>query len=77
TGPADSYFHDLEMKYPGPVGGLITPSETWTGYARQFGREVTLALPNAKTLQKVSLAFKQDKKQGILLPAEMEVELSK
>jgi hypothetical protein len=77
TGPADSYFHELEQKYPGPVGGLIVPSETWTGFSRQFGREVTLALPKMKQLKRVSLTFKQDKKAGILLPQDMEVELSR
>ncbi|NGQ96193.1 DUF4855 domain-containing protein [Brevibacillus sp. SYP-B805] len=77
TGPADSYFHSLEKNYPGPVGGLVTPSETWTGYARQFGREITLALPGTKTVERVLLSFKQDKKQGIYLPPEMEVEVSK
>jgi hypothetical protein len=77
TGPADSYFHELEKKYPGPVGGLISPSDTWTGYSRQFGREVTLALPAMKKLQRISLTFKQDKKAGILLPTEMEAEVSR
>ncbi len=77
TGPADSYFHELEKKYPGPVGGLVVPSETWTGFSRQFGREVTLALPSAKQLKQVALTFRQDKKQGIVLPQEMEVELSR
>jgi hypothetical protein len=77
TGPADSYFHSLEMKYPGPVGGLVTPSDTWTGYARQFGREITLALPGSKIVEQVSVTFMQDKKQGIFLPSEMEAEVSR
>ncbi|MFY0546155.1 DUF4855 domain-containing protein [Brevibacillus sp. H7] len=77
TGPADSYFRELEKTYPGPVGGLIVPSDTWTGYSRQFGREVTLALPAKKQLRQISLTFKQDKKQGIILPENMEVELSR
>jgi len=77
TGPADSYFHELEKKYPGPVGGLVVPSETWTGYSRQFGREVTLTLPERKPVKRVTLTFKQDKKAGVLLPQDMEVEVSR
>jgi len=76
TGPADTYFQQLEKAYPGPVGGLIKPSETWTGYARQFGREITLSLPETKRIEQVSMNFRQDRKQGILLPTEMEVEVS-
>ncbi len=76
TGPADTYFHSLEMNYPGPVGGLVTPSETWTGYARQFGREITLALPDIKSVERVAVNFRQDKKAGILMPTKMEVEVS-
>lgn len=77
TGPADTHFQKLEKVYPGPVGGLIQPSETWTGYARQFGREITLTLPEPKRIEQVSLNFRQDRKQGILLPTEMEVEVSR
>lgn len=76
TGPADTYFKGLEKSYPGPVGGLAKPSETWTGYVRQFGREVTVALPEAKNVEHVLLTFRQDRKQGIVLPEHMEVELS-
>jgi len=76
TGPADTYFRSLEKSYPGPVGGLVMPSETWTGYARQFGREITLALPETKTIERVSLNFRHEKKMGILMPTKMEVEVS-
>lgn len=77
TGPSDTYFHSLEMNYPGPVGGLVTPSETWTGYARQFGREITLTLPDTKSVERVSVNFRQEKKMGILMPTKMEVEVSR
>lgn len=76
TGPADSYFHKLEMAYPGPKGGIVTPSDTWTGFARQFGREVTVALPHTSVLDHVSMSFRQNKKAGILFPTKMEVEVS-
>lgn len=77
TGTPDTYFHQLEQTYPGPVGGLVQPSDTWTGYLRQFGREITLTLPQETPVQKVRLSFQQDKKLGITLPAYMEVDLSK
>lgn len=63
-GPPDSYFQQVEKQYPGPVGGLVTPSEEWTGYNRQFGRKVTVALNEAKPLERVALTFKQQKRPG-------------
>ncbi|MGE5701012.1 MAG: DUF4855 domain-containing protein [Clostridia bacterium] len=76
SGPTDTYFTDMEKAYPGPVGGLIKPSEAWTGYFRQLGREVTVALPESKRISNVLLTFRQERKQGIELPPSMEVELS-
>lgn len=76
TGPVDTYLDDMEKKYPGPVGGLTKPSEAWTGYVRQIGREVTVALPESKRISHVLLTFRQDRQQGIELPPGMEVELS-
>lgn len=76
-GPPDSYFQQVEKQYPGPVGGLVTPSEEWTGYNRQFGRKVTVALNEAKPLERVALTFKQQKTSGITLPEYMEVEVSR
>ncbi|MGN7469194.1 DUF4855 domain-containing protein [Brevibacillus sp. SAFN-007a] len=76
-GPPDSYFQQVEKQYPGPVGGLVTPSEEWTGYNRQFGRKVTVALNEAKPLERITLTFKQQKTSGITLPEYMEVEVSR
>ncbi|MGD8190414.1 DUF4855 domain-containing protein [Brevibacillus ginsengisoli] len=76
TGPQDAFFGNMEKKYPGPVGGIVTPSETWTGYNRQFGREITVTLPEKKNVQQISLQFKQDQGAGIELPKSMEVEVS-
>ncbi len=76
TGPQDSFFASLEKKYPGPAGGIVTPSETWTGFNRQFGREITVKLNEKKNVQQIALSFKQDQKAGIVLPKYMEVEVS-
>lgn len=76
-GKADAYFTQLEKQYPGPVGGLVTPSETWTGYNRQFGRKVTVALHEVKRLERVTLTFKQQKSAGITMPEWMDVEVSR
>lgn len=76
TGPQDTFFAGLEKTYPGPVGGIVTPTETWTGYNRQFGREITVQLQEKKNIQQVTLSFKQDQKAGIVLPKMMEVEIS-
>lgn len=76
-GTPDSYFQELEKQYPGPVGGLVTPTEDWTGYHRQFGRKVTVELDEAKPLERVALTFKQQKTSGITMPEYMEVEVSR
>jgi len=75
--PSDPAFQKMEQKYPGPVGGLVALSDTWTGYLRQKGREITVTLDQAKSLQQVALTFKQDSKAGIYFPTEMEIEVSK
>ncbi|MGO0063751.1 DUF4855 domain-containing protein [Brevibacillus fluminis] len=76
TGPVDTFLSDMEKKYPGPVGGLTKPSDAWTGYFRQIGREVTVALPEAKRISHILLTFRQERKSGVELPPGMEVELS-
>ncbi|MED4780232.1 DUF4855 domain-containing protein [Brevibacillus choshinensis] len=76
-GPPDSYFQTVEKQYPGPVGGLVTPSEEWTGFNRQFGRKVTVALSQDKPLERIALTFKQQKTSGITLPESMDVEVSR
>ena len=75
-GPADPFFREVEKQYPGPVGGLTAISEEWTGYNRQYGRKVTVALPEAKALSRVNLTFQQQKTSGITLPKWLEVEVS-
>ncbi|MGG4493222.1 DUF4855 domain-containing protein [Brevibacillus reuszeri] len=76
-GQPDSYFREIEKQYPGPVGGLVTPSQDWTGYNRQFGRKVTVALAEEKPLEKVTLTFKHQKSSGITIPEYMDVEVSR
>lgn len=77
-GQPDSYFQEVEKQYPGPVGGLVTPTtEEWTGYHRQFGRKVTVELSENKPLEKVALTFQQQKSSGITMPEYMDVEISR
>lgn len=76
VGPPDNYFREVEKAYPGPVGGLTTVSEEWTGYNRQYGRMVTVALPDGKAVERVNLTFQQRKTSGITLPNALEVEVS-
>lgn len=76
-GPADPFFREVEGQYPGPVGGLTAISDEWTGYNRQFGRKVTVVLPETKALERVNLTFQQRKTSGITLPKWLEVEVSR
>jgi hypothetical protein len=76
-GKPDAYFAQVEKQYPGPVGGLVTPSEIWTGYYRLFGRKVTVALDEVKRLERVTLTFQQQKGSGITMPEWMDVEVSR
>ncbi|UFJ40240.1 DUF4855 domain-containing protein [Brevibacillus humidisoli] len=76
TGPVDPALQQMERQYPGPVGGLVTDSPVWTGYHRQAGRVITVALGDRYGLEQVSLSFLQRPDQGIYAPREMDVELS-
>ncbi len=77
TGPEDPDFRRLEKNYPGPVGGVVADSDAWTGYNRQFGREITLDLDGVKPIEQVRMTFLQDRKMGVFLPPRMEVEVSR
>jgi hypothetical protein len=73
----DAAFHDLEVKkYSGPVDGLASDSEVWTGFLRQQGRDITADLGRAENVSEISLEFKQDSGAGILMPEYMECSVS-
>ncbi|RKD25617.1 hypothetical protein BEP19_01350 [Ammoniphilus oxalaticus] len=70
-------FSELEYKtYSGPVEGLVSNAPTWTGFARQDGREVVVDLGKLKTIEQVSLEFRQDPAQAIMLPPYLKVDVS-
>lgn len=73
----DAAFQRMEYKqYPGPVDGLLSTSEAWTGFFRQEGRSITVDLGEQKKINGVSLEFQQKKSAGITLPAYMEASIS-
>lgn len=73
----DAAFQRMEFKeYPGPVDGLLSESDTWTGFFRQGGRVITVDLSGQQKIYGVSLEFLQRKAHGITLPAYMEVSVS-
>lgn len=73
----DHEFKQIEYKlYSGPIDGLTSQSDTWTGFLRQDGRDITVDLGQASMLSGVSLEFKQDMKRGILFPEYMTVSQS-
>ena len=73
----DAGFQRMEYKsYPGAVEGLLSKSETWTGFFRQDGRDITIDLGERKKIKEISLEFQQNKGAGILLPKFMEASIS-
>ncbi|KJS17577.1 MAG: hypothetical protein VR69_04395 [Peptococcaceae bacterium BRH_c4b] len=74
---SDAAFRDMEnKKYSGPVDGLTSGGEIWTGFLRQQGRNITADLGHLETVSKISLEFKQDTGAGIRLPEYMECAVS-
>ncbi|RXT15378.1 DUF4855 domain-containing protein [Ammoniphilus sp. CFH 90114] len=73
----DELFKRNEYKsYPGPIDGLLSKSDSWTGFFRQEGRDIIVDLGVGRVLSEVSLEFQQNKSAGIVLPKYMEVTVS-
>lgn len=65
----DNSFRQVEYKnYSGPVEGLTSTSQTWTGFLRQQGREIIVDLGRLQPIDSFSLEFKQDVGAGIYYP---------
>lgn len=73
----DAAFQETEYKsYSGPIDGLASKSEGWTGFFRQGGRTITVDLGEQKTISQISLEFRQDSKMGVYLPKYIDVHIS-
>jgi hypothetical protein len=73
----DPGFRQSELKaYPGPAGGLADTGETWTGFLRQDGREITVDLGGVRPFTTASLTFWQKASDGIQIPSHMDVSIS-
>lgn len=65
----DTVFKNTEYKsYPGPVDGLPSKSESWTGFLRQQGRDIVVNLKTTNTVSGISMEFRQDANSGVCLP---------
>ena len=73
----NAIFRETEYKtYPGPVDGLASNLPTWTGFARQDGREIEVDLGEIKKIEEISFQFKQDVASAITLPPYVRIEVS-
>lgn len=73
----DLLFQEREYKsYSGPVEGLTSQGQAWTGFLRQQGRDITVDLKGPQAVSKVSLEFLQDAASGICLPAYLKAAVS-
>lgn len=65
----DTSFQATEYKnYAGPVEGLTSKSDIWTGFLRQQGRDIVIDLGRLQPVTSVSMEFRQDAGQGIYFP---------
>lgn len=73
----DPGFRETEKKsYPGPAEGLASKSETWTGFFRQQGRDITVDFKRVRSVTKISLEFEQEAESGIYLPKYLDCSVS-
>lgn len=73
----DAAFQEMEYKnYSGPIDGLTSKSEGWTGFFRQGGRTLSVDLGQPKPISQISLEFRQDSKMGVYLPPYLDVHIS-
>jgi hypothetical protein len=73
----DLGFQEQEYKsYSGPVEGLTSQGQAWTGFLRQQGREITVDLKTAQVVSSISLEFLQDTASGISLPGFLKAAVS-
>lgn len=73
----DTSFQATEYKnYSGPVDGLTSKSDVWTGFLRQDGRDIVIDMGRLQTVSSLSLEFKQDASQGIYFPEYLKVSVS-
>lgn len=65
----DEGFKSMEYKtYSGPVDGLASKGDTWTGFLRQKGRDIVIDLGAIKTVSEISMEFRHDSNSGVYLP---------
>ncbi len=73
----DNYFAKTEYEnYPGAVDGLASNGESWLGYLRQDGRDITVDLGSVQNVDNLAMEFKQEGSSGIRMPAYVNVEVS-
>lgn len=73
----DLLFQEKEYKsYSGPVEGLTSQGQAWTGFLRQQGRDIIVDLKTPQAVSKVSLEFLQDAASGIRLPGYLKAAVS-
>ena len=73
----DSGFQEREYRlYSGPVEGLASNNQSWTGFLRQKGRDIIVDLKDFRPVTRVSLEFMQDMQSGVFLPSSMQCEVS-
>ncbi len=75
--PTDPLFHAEEIKaYPGPTGGIVANSLTWTGFLRQSGRVITVNLGHPTQVDSISLQFMEFTSDSILFPSYVNFQVS-
>lgn len=73
----DPGFQSTEYKsYSGPVEGITSKSDAWTGFLRQQGRDIVVDLKKLNTLSGLSLEFKQDANSGVYVPKTLTASVS-
>jgi hypothetical protein len=69
-GPVDAQFSSLESSYSSP----LTSMNSWHGFCRQNGRDITITLPSNADIQTISIQLEQNASMGIYYPSHVDFE---
>ena len=74
--PDPNFQQEEYQNHSGPIDGLTSTSNSWNGFLRQEGRDITIDLQKDSLVSKISLDFWQNPDWAVYLPKYIKGEIS-